>query len=105
MMKGIRVLSFLSVAALSFVALVALSGCRQVEKPELKGEGALTLTLQPGVLSPEYHQPVEYWKTHHMDLINRGDFNKQECTLCHNVHTSCNNCHDYVGVTRVEGYE
>lgn len=90
---------------LSLLAMVALSGCQKVEKPDLKGGGPLKLAIQKGILSPEYHQPVEYWKQHHMDLITRGDYSIQECTLCHNVHTSCNNCHDYVGVNRVEGYE
>ncbi|HLB25213.1 MAG TPA: hypothetical protein VJM83_02670, partial [Nitrospirota bacterium] len=80
-------------------------GNERVPKPELKGKGPLAITLPTGVLSPEYHQPVDYWKQHHMDIIMRGDYSKQECTLCHDVNTSCNNCHDYVGVARVEGYE
>jgi hypothetical protein len=95
-----------AVVVVSLLLMVMLAGCNErVAKPELKGEGPLALKLPSGVLSPEYHQPVEYWKQHHMDLIKRGDFNKQECTLCHDVHTSCNNCHEYVGVVKVEGYE
>jgi hypothetical protein len=105
MTKRIMRLSVTSVLVLAAVAVFALAGCNKVEKPELKGHGPLTVTIMPGVLSPEYHQPVEYWKQHHMDIIKNGDFNRQECTLCHNMHTSCNNCHDYVGVARVEGYE
>lgn len=89
----------------SFLFLVLLGGCQKVAKPELKGAGPLALKLPEGILSPEYHQPVEYWKQHHMDILLRGDYSRQECMLCHDVHTSCNNCHDYVGVKRVEGYE
>jgi hypothetical protein len=104
-MKTFRKLSILFAALLTIVALTALTGCNKVDKPELKGEGELALSLPEGILSPEYHQPVEYWKQHHMDLINSGDYSKQECMLCHNAHTSCNNCHDFVGVERVSSYE
>jgi hypothetical protein len=92
---------------LASLLVMALAGCsnERVAKPELKGHGPLALILPAGVLSPEYHQPVEYWKQHHMDILKRGDYNKQECTLCHDVHTSCNNCHEYVGVAKVESYE
>lgn len=96
--------SSLAMAAALLMVLGA-AGCTKVQKPELKGEGPLALTLPEGVLSPEYHQPVEYWKTHHMDIINHGDYEKQECMLCHDAHTSCNNCHEYVGVATVEAYE
>jgi len=104
-MTTLKKLSVLA-AAVALLALFGLAtGCERVDKPELKGEGKLALSVQAGVLSPEYHQPVEYWKQHHMDLINKGDYTIEECTLCHNVHTSCNNCHDYVGVNRVESFE
>ncbi|MBI5191690.1 MAG: hypothetical protein HZA22_13610 [Nitrospirae bacterium] len=99
-----RIVSSLAImAALLMVMVVA--GCDRVSKPELKGEGPLALTLPEGMLSPEYHQPVEYWKTHHMDIIAHGDYEKQECMLCHDANTSCNNCHEYVGVATVETYE
>jgi len=94
----------MAVLAASLLLLVFSAGCK-VEKPELKGKGPLALKLPAGVLSPEYHQPVEYWKQHHMDILKRGDYSKQECMLCHDVNTSCNNCHEYVGVKKVEGYE
>lgn len=100
----IRLASSLAIMA-ALLMVLAVTGCTKVQKPELKGEGPLALTLSEGVLSPEYHQPVEFWKTHHMDLIGHGDYEKQECMLCHDVHTSCNNCHEYVGVAMVEGYE
>jgi len=103
-MIAFKRLSVLFAALVMVFALTALTGCK-VEKPELKGKGELALSLPEGLLSPEYHQPVEYWKTHHMDIVNRGDFSKEECMLCHDAHTSCNNCHDYVGVNRVESYE
>ena len=93
--------------ALSLLVIFLFAGCsnKRVKKPELKGKGPLALKLPAGVLSPEYHQPVEYWKQHHMDVVLRGDYSKQEYMLCHDVNTSCNNCHDYIGVKRVEGYE
>ncbi len=101
MRKPILLLLFISLLAVFAV------GCsnERVAKPELKGTGPLALRLPPGILSPEYHQPVDYWKDHHMDILKRGDYNKHECMLCHDVNTSCNNCHDYVGVAKVEGYE
>jgi len=100
--------AFIKAAVLvaALLALTVVFGCNErVAKPELKGEGPLALKLPSGILSPEYHQPVEYWKQHHMDILKRGDYDKRECMLCHDVHTSCNNCHDYVGVPRVEAYE
>ena len=97
--------TILNLILASFLFLILLGGCQKVAKPELKGKGPLALKLPEGILSPEYHQPVEYWKQHHMDVLLRGDYSRQECMLCHDVHTSCNNCHDYVGVKRVEGYE
>ena len=97
--------SAMILAAVSLLLLLSAMGCDKVQKPELKGEGPLALKLPAGVLSPEYHQPVDYWKQHHMDLILRGDYNRQECMLCHDANTSCNNCHDYVGVPRVATYE
>ncbi|MGA2191961.1 MAG: hypothetical protein ABSG42_01120 [Nitrospirota bacterium] len=99
-MKKIIILSALLV-------FMVFAGCsnERVTKPELKGKGPLALKLPAGVLSPEYHQPVDYWKQHHMDILKRGDYSKHECMLCHDVNTSCNNCHDYVGVVKVEGYE
>ena len=97
--------SAMILAAVSLLLLSFTMGCNKVQKPELKGEGPLALKLPDGVLSPEYHQPVDYWKQHHLDLILRGDYNRQECMLCHDANTSCNNCHDYVGVPRVATYE
>ncbi|MHB8173998.1 MAG: hypothetical protein ACYDFU_06010 [Nitrospirota bacterium] len=97
------------ILAMLLVSLLAMIGVgcsnERVAKPELKGTGPLALKLPPGILSPEYHQPVDYWKRHHMDILERGDYSKHECMLCHDVNTSCNNCHDYVGVARVKGYE
>jgi hypothetical protein len=98
--------SILAVLFISLLAMVAV-GCsnERVAKPELKGTGPLALKLPAGLLSPEYHQPVDFWKQHHMDIVNRGDYSKHECMLCHEADTSCNNCHEYVGVAKVAGYE
>jgi len=89
----------------ALLLMVFMAGCNKVDKPELKGKGPLAVKLPAGILSPEYHQPVEYWKSHHMDILKRGDYSRQECMLCHDANTSCNNCHDYVGVLRVATYE
>ena len=98
--------SFKVAVLASLLLVLFVAGCnKKVTKPELKGKGPLALKLPAGVLSPEYHQPVDFWKQHHMDVLKRGDYSKQECMLCHDVNTSCNNCHDYVGVVRVEAYE
>lgn len=98
--------SILAVLFISLLAMVAV-GCsnERVAKPELKGTGPLALILPAGILSPEYHQPVDFWKQHHMDILARGDYSKHECMLCHDANTSCNNCHEYVGVAKVSGYE
>jgi hypothetical protein len=77
--------------------LSGLAACQQVEKPELKGEGPLAIVVPRGSTVPEYHAPIERWRTLHMEAINRGDFVQRECVLCHNPDTGCNRCHKYIG--------
>jgi hypothetical protein len=36
-----------------------------------------------------------------MKAVNYVEFAASECVSCHNVETSCNNCHAYVGVKAV----
>ncbi len=86
---------------LCFCLLVCLLGCQQVQKPELKGEGPLAVVVPRGSTAPEYHAPLERWRTHHMEAINRGDFTQRECVLCHNPDTGCNRCHNYIGAKTV----
>jgi hypothetical protein len=89
-------LILLGIAALivSFYPAVA-------EKPELNAQGPMGIVIDPVYPAPEYHSPVLYWKTHHMDLINQGVFAQQDCLYCHAPETSCNNCHTYVGAQAV----
>ena len=84
---------------------VGLLGCQQVEKPELKGVGPLAVTVPRGTATPEYHAPLERWRTVHMEALNRGDFTQRECILCHNPQTGCNRCHEYIGGKRISAPE
>ncbi len=79
----------------------SLSSCQQVQKPELKGEGPLAVTVARGTAAPEYHAPLERWRTLHMEALNQGDFSQRECVLCHNPRTGCNQCHSYVGAKEI----
>jgi len=83
------------------VLVLGLLGCQQVQKPELKGEGPLAVIVPRGTAVPEYHAPLERWRTLHVEALNRGDFSQRECVLCHNPKTGCNQCHKYIGVKEV----
>ncbi len=84
-----------------FMIFLGTSGCQQVEKPELKGEGPLAVTVLRGTSVPAYHAPAERWRVRHKEAINQGDFSERECILCHNPQTGCNRCHQYVGVKEI----
>ena len=73
-----------------------------VEKPVKDGFGANAITIAARYVAPPYHSPLDWWQTHHMDAVNRGDFAKADCLYCHEPAKSCNNCHNYVGVALVE---
>ena len=92
---------FLIIAVLVTVLLVTGFYPGWVEKPVKDGTGPLALRLDPGVLAPEYHSPLAWWQTHHMDAVNRGDLAQADCLYCHQPETSCNNCHGYVGVNPI----
>lgn len=83
------------------ILFLGLLGCQQVQKPELRGEGPLATTVARGTAVPEYHAPLERWRTLHMEALNRGDFSQRECVLCHNPKTGCNQCHNYVGAKEI----
>jgi hypothetical protein len=72
-----------------------------VQKPEKDGQGPLAVRLDPKYAAPETHSPLDWWQTHHMDVVNRGDLEKVDCLYCHDPQTSCNNCHGYVGVDKI----
>ncbi|MCX5907558.1 MAG: hypothetical protein NTY64_10310 [Deltaproteobacteria bacterium] len=83
------------------ITAVGLWGCEKVQKPELRGQGPLAVTVARGTAVPEYHAPLESWRTLHMEAINQGDFTQKECVLCHNPKTGCNQCHQYIGAKEV----
>src|SRR4030042_4783368 len=102
-LRGVILNSFqdLSFLFLCLLLLSCLLGCQQVQKPELKGEGPLAVVVPRGSTAPEYHAPMERWRSIHMEAINQGDFTQRECVLCHNPKTGCNKCHQYIGAKEV----
>ncbi len=86
---------------LSAISLVVFASCQQVQKPEVRGEGPLAVKMARGVTPPEFHAPLERWRTTHKNGLNRGDFTQRECTLCHDPKKSCNHCHQYIGVREI----
>lgn len=72
-----------------------------VEKPVKDGIGPLAVQLDPRFSAPETHNPLYWWQSHHMNIVNRGDLEQADCLYCHDPETSCNNCHQYVGVAEI----
>lgn len=93
--------ALLILVAVVLIGLVVAFYPARVEKPEKDGHGPLAVYIAPQYAAPEYHNPLEYWKTHHMDVINRGDLEQSDCLYCHVPERSCNNCHSYVGAAEV----
>ncbi|NWF56691.1 MAG: hypothetical protein HXY45_18060 [Syntrophaceae bacterium] len=81
--------------------VLGLLACQPVQKPELKGEGPLAVVVPRGTATPEYHAPAAKWQVGHGQAINRGDFARRECILCHSPETGCNKCHQYVGTPKI----
>ena len=73
-----------------------------VPAPVKDGPGPLAIRLDPSVPVPEYHNPLTWWQTNHMDVLARGDLNETDCRYCHVPQSSCNNCHAYVGVKGIQ---
>ena len=92
---------YLVFSLLCLFLMSSLAACQQVQKPELKGEGPLAVVVPRGSTAPEYHAPIERWRTIHMEAVNQGDFSQRECVLCHNPKTGCNRCHTYIGAKEV----
>jgi hypothetical protein len=88
--------------AVGIVILVVSFYPAYAEKPELNAEGPMAVWIDAEFPAPEYHAPLEWWKTHHMDIVNAGDIAQENCLYCHEPETSCNNCHNYVGVDTIE---
>ena len=87
---------------LSALCFPILLGCQQVQKPEVNGEGPLGVKMARGIISPEFHAPLERWRTSHKQALNGGDFTERQCVLCHDPQKSCNNCHGYIGARKIE---
>jgi hypothetical protein len=94
-MRNVRILVLLFVLAFAILAFIQP---RWETPPAKDGAGPLAVHLDSRLVAPEYHSPIEAWRTHHMDMVNSGDFNQSQCLRCHDVSKSCNNCHNYVGV-------
>jgi hypothetical protein len=92
----------LFLVSLGLLLLVIAFYPRYVEKPVKDGAGPLAVWIDAQYPAPEYHNPLEWWQTHHMDVVNRGDILKTDCLHCHEPQFSCNNCHNYVGVDPIE---
>ncbi len=91
----------LSLVALGLLLLLVAWYPRYVEKPAKDGAGPLSVYVDPSRPAPEYHSPLDWWQTHHMDVLNRGDLVQSDCLQCHDAKTSCNNCHSYVGANEI----
>jgi hypothetical protein len=90
--------AILIISILSLITLIIIYYPRFIEKPLLNGEGSLAVHIDPKFPVPETHNPLDWWQTHHMDVVNRGEIEKTDCLYCHEPEKSCNNCHGYVGV-------
>lgn len=88
---------FLALLLIVF-AILALAQPEWVPAPAKDGPGPLSVRIDSRLVAPSYHSPIEWWRTHHMDMIDNGDFSQSDCLACHDPQTSCNNCHSYVGV-------
>jgi len=91
----------LLLAVLMVLVLVVGFYPTYVEKPVKDGTGPMAIRLDPDVPAPETHNPLDWWRTHHMDVVNQGDLIRQDCLYCHDPTSSCNNCHNYVGVDQI----
>lgn len=91
----------LTLVALGILILVIAYYPQWVEKPIKDGEGPLAVYLDPSLPAPEYHNPLEWWQLNHKNVVNRVDLEQADCLYCHVPATSCNNCHDYVGVKQI----
>jgi hypothetical protein len=88
-------------AVIVALALIVIFYPGHVDRPVKDGTGPLAVLLDASVPAPEYHSPLDWWQTHHMDILNRGDLERIDCLYCHRPDTSCNNCHGYVGVETI----
>jgi hypothetical protein len=74
-----------------------------IEKPVKDGTGPMAILMDPSLSAPQTHTPLDWWQTHHMDVVDQGDLSESDCLYCHNPQTSCDNCHSYVGAKPIVG--
>lgn len=92
---------FLVLAVILILTLTVFYWPYWVEPPVKDGPGPLSVYISSQYAAPEYHSPLDYWKTHHTDMVNRGDLDQQDCLYCHEPERSCNNCHGFVGANSI----
>lgn len=57
-------------------------------------------------LVTEFSKPVSHtseWKAVHSRAVAEEPLDRYQCVLCHAPKTSCDRCHDYVGIPKVYG--
>lgn len=91
----------LILAVLAMLTLAVAFYPQHVIKPEKDGAGPLAVRIDARYAAPEYHSPLDWWQSHHTDMVNRGDLQQSDCLYCHDPETSCNNCHGYVGANPI----
>ena len=85
------------------VALVSVFTVSCVpEKPVKDGHGELAVTIDREFAAPATHSPLDWWQMRHFQVVNSGDIKEKDCLYCHKPERSCNNCHNYVGVRKIE---
>ena len=91
----------LTLVTLGILIVVIFSYPHYVEKPVEGGMGPLSIYIDPSLPAPEYHSPLDWWQTHHADVLERGDLSQSDCIQCHDPATSCDHCHQYVGASEI----
>lgn len=92
----------LTLVVLLFIVLTIRYYPSYIDKPVKDGSGPLAVRIEARFAAPEYHSPLDWWQSHHTDMVNRGDLERSDCLYCHEPETSCNNCHGYVGANPIE---
>ncbi len=93
--------AILVIAIVVIVGLIVGFYPSYVEKPLLNDPGPMGIWMDPALPAPSTHSPIDYWQSHHPDVVNQGDLTQEDCLYCHNPATSCNNCHSYVGAAEI----
>jgi hypothetical protein len=88
----------LSLVAAGALLLIAAWYPHYVDKPVKDGPGPLSVHLDPGQPAPEYHSPLDWWQTHHWDVVNRGDLLQR---IVYNATIRGVPTHSYVGANEI----